>query len=95
MYMSRNMIDRFQKWNSVQVNNAAEIGIIIHEEEFRAGGGFVSKSPRIVNLTSMYGDLYFLHNEKLKEELQDIENLTEERIDEIIKWFLLDLVLLV
>ncbi|GJV53759.1 glucose/ribitol dehydrogenase, partial [Tanacetum coccineum] len=50
----------------------------------------VSKSPRIVNLTSMYGDLYFLHNEKLKEELQDIENLTEERIDEIIKWFLLD-----
>nr|GFA66655.1 hypothetical protein [Tanacetum cinerariifolium] len=38
----------------------------------------------------MYGDLYFIQNEKLKEELQDIENLTEERIDEIIKWFLLD-----
>nr|GFA07579.1 glucose/ribitol dehydrogenase [Tanacetum cinerariifolium] len=32
----------------------------------------------------------FLHNKKLKEELQDIENLTEERIDEIIRWFLLD-----
>ncbi|GJZ93953.1 glucose/ribitol dehydrogenase [Tanacetum coccineum] len=45
---------------------------------------------KIVNLTSMYGDLYFIHNEKLKEELQDIKNLTEERIDEIIKWFLLD-----
>lgn len=26
----------------------------------------------------------------MKEELQDIENLTEERIDEIIQWFLMD-----
>ena len=34
--------------------------------------------------------LKFLRNEKLKAELQDIEKLTEERIDEIIKWFLSD-----
>nr|GEU49993.1 hypothetical protein [Tanacetum cinerariifolium] len=90
------------------INNAAIIGVIIHEEEFRAGGGFVqvvdekahlltniieqpyelgeeclktnyyatktvtealipllqlSKSPRIVNLSSIYGDLYWLDAE--------------------------------
>ncbi|KAD3068924.1 hypothetical protein E3N88_36804 [Mikania micrantha] len=50
----------------------------------------LSKSPRIVNITSLYGDLFWFHNEKLKEELQDIDNLTEERIDEIIQWFLSD-----
>ncbi|KAJ0797273.1 putative (+)-neomenthol dehydrogenase [Helianthus annuus] len=50
----------------------------------------LSKSPRIVNVSSVYGDLYWFHNEKLKEELLDIDNLTEERIDEIIQWFLSD-----
>ncbi|GJQ91625.1 (+)-neomenthol dehydrogenase-like protein [Tanacetum coccineum] len=50
----------------------------------------LSKSPRIVNVTSAYGDLHWFHNEKLKEELHDIENLTEERIDEILQWFLRD-----
>ncbi|KAL8192251.1 hypothetical protein R6Q57_027918 [Mikania cordata] len=50
----------------------------------------LSKSPRIVNITSLYGDLFWFYNEKLKEELQDIDNLTEERIDEIIQWFLSD-----
>ncbi|PWA57835.1 glucose/ribitol dehydrogenase [Artemisia annua] len=124
---------RFKKLD-ILINNAAEIGIIMHKE-FQTGGGFLqvadkkahlltnvieepyevgeqclktnyyatkavtetlvpllhlSKSPRIVNITSTYGDLYFLHNKMLKEELQDIDNLTEERIDEIIKWFLMD-----
>ncbi|PWA35481.1 glucose/ribitol dehydrogenase [Artemisia annua] len=120
---------RFRKLD-ILVNNAAEIGIIMHDE-FRAGGGFalvgdalakvvnetyelgekclninyygtkevtealipllqLSKSPRIVNITSMGGDLKYLRNEKLKDELQDIEKLNEERIDEIIKWFLSD-----
>ncbi|XP_024993587.1 (+)-neomenthol dehydrogenase-like [Cynara cardunculus var. scolymus] len=51
----------------------------------------LSNSPRIVNLTSSFGDLHWFHNEKLKEELEDIEHLTEERIDEIIQWFLKDL----
>nr|GFA78182.1 hypothetical protein [Tanacetum cinerariifolium] len=50
----------------------------------------LSKSPRIVNVTSAYGDLHWFHNEKLKEELHDIKNLTEERIDEILQWFLRD-----
>ncbi|KAI3741531.1 hypothetical protein L1987_59205 [Smallanthus sonchifolius] len=120
----------------ILVNNAAELGLIIHDKEFRAGGGGnvqvtdekahllsniiqepyelgekclktnyyatktvteslipllqLSKSPRIVNVSSIYGDLYWFHNDKLKEELQDIDNLTEERIDEIIQWFLTD-----
>ncbi|KAK1420337.1 hypothetical protein QVD17_21851 [Tagetes erecta] len=120
----------------ILINNAAELGIIIHDlEQFKDGGGFVqvldenvhlvtniikepyelgekclktnyyatktvteslipllqlSRSPRIVNLTSTYGDLYWFHNEKLKEELEDIDNLTEERIEEIIQGFLTD-----
>ncbi|KAI3800715.1 hypothetical protein L1987_28809 [Smallanthus sonchifolius] len=125
---------RFGKLD-ILVNNAAEVGLIIHDKEFRAGGGLVqvtdekahllsnimqesyelgekclktnyyatktvteslipllqlSNSPRIVNVSSFYGDLYWFHNDKLKEELQDIDNLTEERIDEIIQWFLSD-----
>ncbi|XP_071692866.1 salutaridine reductase-like [Rutidosis leptorrhynchoides] len=51
----------------------------------------ISKSPKIVNVSSEYGNLNLFHGEKLKEELNDIEKLTEERIDEIIKWFLRDL----
>ncbi|GJZ80011.1 glucose/ribitol dehydrogenase [Tanacetum coccineum] len=119
----------------ILINNAAEIGLIIHEEEFRAGGGFVqvtneraylltnvisepyqlgekclyinyygtkavtkalipllqlSKSPRIMNVSSTGGDLILLHNEKMREELQDIDKLTEEKIDEIIRLFLKD-----
>nr|XP_043620336.1 (+)-neomenthol dehydrogenase-like [Erigeron canadensis] len=52
----------------------------------------LSKSPRIVNVASIYEDLYWFHNdnEKLKEELQDIKTLTKERIEEIIQWFLND-----
>ncbi|KAK9052890.1 hypothetical protein SSX86_029520 [Deinandra increscens subsp. villosa] len=51
----------------------------------------LSKSPRIVNLSSAYGDLHWFHNEELKQELHDIENLTVERIDEIVQWYLRDL----
>ncbi|CAI9274380.1 unnamed protein product [Lactuca saligna] len=50
----------------------------------------LSKSPRIVNVTSAYGNLHWFYNEKLKEELIDIENLTEEKIKEIIQGFLRD-----
>ncbi|GKA37168.1 glucose/ribitol dehydrogenase [Tanacetum coccineum] len=125
---------RFRKLD-ILINNAAEIGLIIHEEEFKAGGGFVqvtderadllnnvisepyelgekclyinyygtkavtealipllqlSKSPRIVNVSSTGGDLILLHNEKMREELQDIDKLTEEKVDEIIQLFLKD-----
>ncbi|KAJ0440060.1 putative (+)-neomenthol dehydrogenase [Helianthus annuus] len=44
----------------------------------------LSKSSRIVNITSNFGRL------SSKEELDDIDNLTEERIDEIIQLFLRD-----
>ncbi|KAK1438363.1 hypothetical protein QVD17_04171 [Tagetes erecta] len=50
----------------------------------------LSKSPRIVNVSSNAGDPHWFQNEELKQELYDIENLTEERIDEIIQWFLRD-----
>ncbi|KAI7725629.1 hypothetical protein M8C21_000899 [Ambrosia artemisiifolia] len=50
----------------------------------------LSKSPRIVNVSSVLGHLCFLPNEKLKEELVHIEKLTEERINEIIQLFLSD-----
>lgn len=32
----------------------------------------------------------WIHNEKVKAELQNVESLTEERIDEILQWFLRD-----
>ncbi|CAI9274369.1 unnamed protein product [Lactuca saligna] len=51
----------------------------------------LSDSPRIVNVSSNYGELHWIHNEKVRAEFQDIENLTEDRIDEIIEWFLRDL----
>ncbi|KAK1438365.1 hypothetical protein QVD17_04173 [Tagetes erecta] len=50
----------------------------------------LSKSPRVVNVSSVYGDLHWFPNEELKQELHDIENLTEERIDEVIQCFLKD-----
>ncbi|KAJ0683455.1 putative (+)-neomenthol dehydrogenase [Helianthus annuus] len=48
----------------------------------------LSKSSRIVNITSNFGLLFHIPNEKSKEELDDIDNLTEERINEIIQLFL-------
>ncbi|XP_076960380.1 short-chain dehydrogenase/reductase 1-like [Bidens hawaiensis] len=133
--LAKFVLTHFRKLD-ILVNNAAELGIVIlDEEKFRDGGAFLqvvdekahlltnimdepyelgekclktnyyatksvteslipllqrSKSPRIVNVSSAYGHLYWFHNEKLKEELEDIDNLTEERIDEIIQWFLSD-----
>ncbi|KAL7609957.1 hypothetical protein Lser_V15G09843 [Lactuca serriola] len=123
----------------ILVNNAAESGIIVQYDEFRAfkdGAGYeqvfdenahlltgileqpydlgedcmrtnyygtkgvteaflpllhLSNSPRIVNVSSNYGELHWIHNEKVKAEFQDIDNLNEDRIDEIIEWFLRDL----
>ncbi|KAI3710853.1 hypothetical protein L2E82_40647 [Cichorium intybus] len=51
----------------------------------------LSKSPRIVNITSFYGELLFIHNDNLRNELRDMKNVTEERVDEITGWFLRDL----
>ncbi|KAF5191451.1 Salutaridine reductase [Thalictrum thalictroides] len=50
----------------------------------------VSNSANIVNVSSAYGLLMFIHSEKVKEELNNVESLTEERLDELFQWFLKD-----
>ncbi|XP_078167087.1 short-chain dehydrogenase/reductase 1-like isoform X2 [Carex rostrata] len=50
----------------------------------------LSKSPKIVNLSSNYGLLRVIASEAIKSELRDADNLTEERLDEIVCTFLND-----
>ncbi|KAJ4746883.1 hypothetical protein LUZ62_081288 [Rhynchospora pubera] len=50
----------------------------------------LSQSPRIVNLTSIYGKLQVIPSETIKTELRDADNLTEGRLDNIISSFLND-----
>ncbi|KAM7491360.1 hypothetical protein LguiA_034281 [Lonicera macranthoides] len=50
----------------------------------------LSNSARIVNVSSNYGQLLCIPSEKIKYELQNLDNLTEEKIDEILQWFLRD-----
>ncbi|PIA31432.1 hypothetical protein AQUCO_04900020v1 [Aquilegia coerulea] len=50
----------------------------------------LSNSANIVNVSSVYGTLQFIHNEKVKEELNNVESLTEECLDELMQWFLKD-----
>lgn len=49
-----------------------------------------SNEGRIVNVTSAYGLLRRINNEEIRQELDDIENLTEERLDELLGKFLKD-----
>ncbi|XP_020550645.1 uncharacterized protein LOC105174340 [Sesamum indicum] len=50
----------------------------------------LSDSPRIVNVSSSMGKLEYIPNEWAKEVLNDAENLTEERIDQVLNEFLKD-----
>ncbi|KAK4418675.1 (+)-neomenthol dehydrogenase [Sesamum alatum] len=50
----------------------------------------LSDSPRIVNVSSLLGKLKNLPNEWAKGVLKDVENLTEERIDQVLNEFLKD-----
>ncbi|XP_071695886.1 salutaridine reductase-like [Rutidosis leptorrhynchoides] len=50
----------------------------------------LSNSPRIVNVSANFGKLQWIRNEKVKAEFMGIENLTEEKIDEIIQKFFTD-----
>ncbi|KAK6162382.1 hypothetical protein DH2020_002223 [Rehmannia glutinosa] len=50
----------------------------------------LSDSPRIVNVSSSMGKLKNIPNQWAKEILNDTENLTEERIDEVLNVFLKD-----
>lgn len=50
----------------------------------------LSDSPRVVNVSSIGGTMEYLSNEWAKGVFSDVENLTEERIDEVIKEFIKD-----
>jgi len=49
-----------------------------------------SSDGRVVNVSSDFGLLSHIRNEEVKQELDDIENLTEERLDELLSAFLRD-----
>jgi len=49
-----------------------------------------SSDGRIVNVSSDFGLLRFFRNEELKQELNDVGSLTEERLDELLAMFLTD-----
>ncbi|OEL23616.1 Salutaridine reductase [Dichanthelium oligosanthes] len=49
-----------------------------------------SSDGRIVNVSSDFGLLSHFSNEKLKQELNDVEKLTEERLDEVLAMYLRD-----
>ncbi|XP_058202523.1 (+)-neomenthol dehydrogenase-like [Rhododendron vialii] len=50
----------------------------------------LSDSPRIVNVSSILGQLKLISNEKAKKELSDIESLTVEKVDELVQEFAKD-----
>ncbi|XP_020182728.1 (+)-neomenthol dehydrogenase [Aegilops tauschii subsp. strangulata] len=49
-----------------------------------------SSDGRIVNVSSNFGLLSFFRNEELKQELNDVDSLTGERLDELLAMFLKD-----
>ncbi|KAK4840158.1 hypothetical protein QYF36_001272 [Acer negundo] len=50
----------------------------------------LSDSARIVNVSSSVGLLKNIPNERIKQELNDVENLTEDRLDELLNKFIKD-----
>ncbi|KAK2999757.1 hypothetical protein RJ639_024289 [Escallonia herrerae] len=50
----------------------------------------LSSSARIVNVSSIFGQLSYIKNEKVRAELESIDSLTEEKIDDILQLFLRD-----
>ncbi|XP_043695978.1 salutaridine reductase-like [Telopea speciosissima] len=50
----------------------------------------LSNSATIVNVSSILGQLKFITNEMVKAELDNIDYLTEERLDELVQLFLKD-----
>ncbi|KAI3899473.1 hypothetical protein MKW92_026044 [Papaver armeniacum] len=50
----------------------------------------LSDSARIVNVSSVYGQLKFISSETIKEELRNVDCLTIEKIDELMQKFLKD-----
>ncbi|KAG2677342.1 hypothetical protein I3843_12G094900 [Carya illinoinensis] len=50
----------------------------------------LSNSARIVNISSILGQLRFISNENAKKELGDVDELTEEKVDKVVEGFLED-----
>ncbi|XP_075640343.1 salutaridine reductase-like [Castanea sativa] len=50
----------------------------------------LSNSARIVNVSSGLGQLKFISNENARKKLEDVDGLTEEKVDEVVKGFLED-----
>ncbi|KAH9604086.1 hypothetical protein KSS87_010426 [Heliosperma pusillum] len=50
----------------------------------------LSDSPRIINVSSLLGLLSHIRNERIRGVLDNVEELTEEKIDEIVNEFLID-----
>ncbi|KAK9984401.1 hypothetical protein SO802_033926 [Lithocarpus litseifolius] len=50
----------------------------------------LSQSARIVNISSFHGQLKFINNERAKALLENVNGLTEEKINEVLQWFLRD-----
>ncbi|XP_057462240.1 short-chain dehydrogenase/reductase 2b-like isoform X2 [Actinidia eriantha] len=51
----------------------------------------LSETPTIVNVSSTLGQLKLISNEKVKNELSNVDSLTEEKVDEVVREFLEDL----
>jgi len=49
-----------------------------------------SSDGRIVNVSSKYGQLKLIGNEEVRQELNNVDNLTEQRLDELLDKFLRD-----
>ncbi|XP_030947983.1 (+)-neomenthol dehydrogenase-like [Quercus lobata] len=50
----------------------------------------LSNSARIVNVSSGLGQLKFISNENARKKLEDVDGLTEEKVDEVVEGFLED-----
>nr|ACG44790.1 carbonyl reductase 1 [Zea mays] len=70
--------------NYYGVKNVTEALLPLLLQASSSGGG------RVVNVSSDFGLLRYLRNEEVKRELDDIEGLTEERLDELLSTFLRD-----
>ncbi|OMP00426.1 Short-chain dehydrogenase/reductase SDR [Corchorus olitorius] len=78
----------------ILVNNAAILGIIVNYDHLSKAveqlGNWLSDSARIVNVSSGLGSLKLISNEWAKGVLSDIDNLTEERIEQVFNELLKD-----
>ncbi|XP_039135722.1 (+)-neomenthol dehydrogenase-like [Dioscorea cayenensis subsp. rotundata] len=51
----------------------------------------LSLSPNIVNISALYGQLNFIHTKNIQKELSEVDDQTEEKIDQMLQKFLNDM----